>query len=225
MCVVTWLPYLDGSCVLTTNRDISLSRAHSHPPENHNSLAYPLDPIGKGSWIAISKSTIVCLLNAQSINTGKKFDSSRGGFVLELCTRSVESVNAELLVNYDAFQLIKADVPEQKLTHFDWNGSDLKVMEIEWTNPRLWASNTLYDEKVKKAKEERFNQFLENEALSTDSILKFHDSEKIDREHDLRNPLDQQILTTSITQVRMNLSKAEIIYTDLLNNSIHRLNI
>ena len=225
MCVVTWLPNLDGTCVLTTNRDISLTRPHSHPPENHNSLVYPLDPIGKGSWIAMSKSTIVCLLNAQSINTNNKFDSSRGEFVVELCTKPVESVNEEQLVNYDAFQLIKVNLTEHKLTHIDWDCSDLNVKEIDWTKPRLWASNTLYDERVKKQKEDRFHHVLDKQNLSLDSILKFHGAEKIDGNHDLRSPLGKKVKTTSITQVKMNLSKAEIFYTDLLNNSIHRLKI
>lgn len=229
MCVVTWISKIDGFCALTSNRDISISRPHSYPPNKINFLnkpiLYPEDPLGKGSWIATSSKAIVCLLNETSSNINQKYNYSRGKLVLELSTKSLDLYNKRLLSNYDSFQLVKANFSSKQLSHLKWNGSKLVLKQLKWNGSYLWSSNTIYLKNHKLKKEQRFKDFIEKNPYNSNLIFDFHDKERLIIENGIRNLAEELVITTSITQVKVKKSLVSMTYKDLLNNSLHCRNI
>lgn len=227
MCVVTWIPNLDGQCILTSNRDISTNRPHSNPPKkftlNSTILLYPIDPVGKGSWIAASKDSIVCLLNAQSAKTQKIFSSSRGGLVLDLCVNSSSFLNNVNLNQFEAFQLVKMKYANKSLEHILWDGSVLKKTVFNWAEPCLWASNTLYSKNCIQEKKNRFDKLISRNDITIKTIQDFHRGESIEKEKKVINPQGQTVKTTSITMLKMNSDLVDMSYIDLVNQTSNRL--
>ena len=142
-----------------------------------------------------------------------------------MCVNPSSFLSSENLNHYDAFQLVKIEYINKSLEHISWDGSERIITELNWSKPNLWTSNTLYSETEEMEKMNRFRQLVKNNSLSTDLIIEFHKSEKIEKEKGIKNPYDSPVATTSLTSVLLDKSGAKITYIDLLDKSLHCLSI
>jgi hypothetical protein len=108
MCTLAWQATGQSAWVVF-NRDEQLSRATGEPPQLREGpdgrvLAYPTDPVGGGSWIAVSSAGFcVALLNhyTASAPTPQSGERSRGQLVLEIAAAANEKGASELLREID----------------------------------------------------------------------------------------------------------------------------
>lgn len=138
MCTCSWTLNSDGY-ELFFNRDEQRSRAQALAPqqftENGTSFFMPVDPMGKGTWIASNHYGLsVCLLNYYQGQTPNGPLISRGLLVKQLAS-SQSVIEAEAIIKsldlsrMAPFSLLvfDADLTESngQVHGFQWNGSQL----------------------------------------------------------------------------------------------------
>ena len=100
---------------------------------------------------------------------------------------------------------------------FSWNGSDLRINNIDISQPKIWCSNTLYSgmefEKIRKSFEKSLN------VLTTrDSILEFHKSVSQPLNSDVYLIKNAGIKTVSSTSYQSNTN--ELYYKDFNEDKV-----
>lgn len=105
MCTLTWLANKEGYEVFF-NRDEQRSRTVAKPPcyDSETDSIMPIDPQGKGTWIAVNSSGVtLCLLNnyqAES-NTKTTIHTSRGLLIPILIKHGTHEKISQQLKNID----------------------------------------------------------------------------------------------------------------------------
>ena len=226
MCTVTYIPVGNKDFILTSSRDVPFSRERASSPkkyiEESTELCYPKDGKVGGTWIGFSsKNRLICLLNGGfKYHTSRtEYRKSRGLIVKELLKiddirKGLNNIN---LLNVEQFTLTIVDWNTTlELLEFVWDGKEkhLKIMSQE---PHIWSSSTLYDESVKKLRQDWFGDWKKNKELSQEKILKFHHSAGIGDPHiDLM--MDRKMGgTVSITSVIKSDQQVLMRYEDVLN--------
>jgi hypothetical protein len=226
MCTVTFLPLSNTDFIFTSNRDEQRLR-ETFPPkiykENGVEMLFPKDKVAGGTWIGVSsKKRLVCVLNGGFVKHQRKdnYGKSRGLIAKELLK---EKSMRPYIENLDLL-----DVEPFTMIIVDWNNDALNLVELVWdenqkhitkhkNEPKIWSSSTLYTEEVKDLRINWFQQWLiENESTSA-AILKFHHSEKGDKEQSIlmkRNYVE----TLSITSIKKVKKKIEMYYEDLVHS-------
>ncbi|HLF34992.1 MAG TPA: NRDE family protein, partial [Cyclobacteriaceae bacterium] len=226
MCTVTFVPVKEGF-FLSTNRDEIISRARVEWPveeERENfKLLYPRDQAGSGTWvIADSRNNAACLLNGAFLphTRREKYRHSRG-----LILRGIFSfpsmqdfADQYNLDDIEPFTLIV--VWDKHLFEFRWDGGTKHLYSLEWKNPKIWSSVTLYSPDMVKLREAWFNQWMGESGMreiNTAGILSFHKSADNGDPGVAIRMKRENIQTISITSIFASGNGLEMHYIDLVN--------
>lgn len=223
MCTVSYIPQ-NNDFILTSSRDESVNRPTSTPKKrrlNKESLIYPKDSKSGGTWIASSKSRILCLLNGKihkTVNALTKI--SRGQILLDnFKFLNTKDFLKQIPLKYvEPFILLQVDFAKKThIQEFNWNGEKLTVRSLDDTIPHLWTSTSLYSNEVKQKRHdllldwETKNQG--NNPIDFHLYLKENNPELFEIKKKKNN-----ILTTSITSVEIKDKKVSFLYSDFISN-------
>jgi uncharacterized protein with NRDE domain len=227
MCTVTFIPLKNKDFILTSNRDEQKTRETFFPKiykEEGVELLYPKDKIAGGTWIGTSsKKRLVCVLNGGFVNHVKKmsYAKSRGVIAKELlkANNSKEYITQLNLENVEPFTMVIVD----------WNDVQLHLYELIWDDnqkhftelkkqAKIWSSSTLYSESSKANREKWFQSWQKEQDISIENVLKFHHSELGDKTQSIlmKRPA---VETVSITSIKKEGDKVEMIYEDVISTS------
>jgi hypothetical protein len=231
MCTVTFFPKSDGY-LLTTNRDENPFRAQALAPAEYNiegkPIYFPMDPQGKGSWVAADENKAICLLNGafEKHKRRESYRHSRGIIVLNAFNYSdpIEFVNNTDVNGIEPFTLLL--VERTRVVEFRWDEAQKHVKELNSNEAHIWSSAPLYDERVRKLREDWLKDFQKQNAdPGPEAILGFHlnggnqiPEEKIKMWRNGGIPS-----SISVTQIHLSNNLVRMHYLDLLNESRHEI--
>ena len=185
MCTLTYR-LTDAGYELFFNRDEQRSREQALPPEINKSLnaIYPVDPAGKGTWIAVHQSGLsLALLNyyqAEKKAVAGEF-TSRGEIILTLLATPespVETLKSLMLNCYQPFQLCLFESgltsSNKQLLCFQWDGEQLN--ELKQTLP-ITSSGVDYPQ-VYQARKKMFKKMVATNQPTTQQLINYHQSQQ-----------------------------------------------
>ncbi len=234
MCVVTLLPITDGF-LLTVNRDEHTSRPVAIPPQtctlNGHTLVFPKDPQGGGTWLAASKTQVVCLLNGafpgdkpRATDEPRK---SRGLVVLDAFSYDDPYQFAEQY-NFGKVEACTMIIGQRKgtaptLFELRWNGHQTWLRPLEPDRPHIWSSVTLYDSGTMAMRKIWFTQFLQehHKQYAPDALFAFHQTAgrgDSARAFVMNRPADG-VRTVSLTQIAHTNQTSALRYLDCTTNT------
>ncbi len=181
MCTVTYLPQERGF-VFTSNRDEHFSRSKTvFPFEKRigkHSFYFPQDPLAFGTWIAINKNSLVCLLNGGFTKHKHlpPYRKSRGIIVLERFNYDsfdsfVETIDLNQIEPFTMISIIWDKPIEPILQEFIWDGETKNLSQKNSKEKQIWSSSTLYEEKIREERNEIFERLSPTSAYEA---LDFH---------------------------------------------------
>jgi len=181
MCTVSYLPNNFQSFTLTSNRD-ELTERQSDSPQifnyNSNAIIFPKDKRVFGSWIAMSKERVICILNGgfKSHQRKKEYRKSRGILVLDaLIEKGIEVFIEDYdLSDIEPFTLIWVDLNPSELFELIWDGIKLHKKQLDVTKAYFWSSSTLYNAEWRIKRERWFTKWLQENDTTANSIRDFH---------------------------------------------------
>jgi hypothetical protein len=210
MCTLTYR-LTESGYELFFNRDEQRSRAQAVIPRLDNELnaIYPIDPIGKGTWLAVHQSGLsLALLNyyqAEKKALQGEF-KSRGEIILSLLKNTdniFEAINCLPLKDYQPFQLCvflpDFSLNNNKLYSFQWDGICLN--EVNNTLP-ITSSGVDY-ERVYQARKNTFHQLMKKQLPSTETFINYHQSQQEDGALSV-NMSREDAHTVSFSQITVN---------------------
>ncbi|MCF8378413.1 MAG: NRDE family protein [Bacteroidales bacterium] len=227
MCTVSYIPLSDQSFVLTHSRDETIKRPISSPPMEKNAVnetvLYPIDPKGKGTWIGASRSgRMASLLNGGSHRHefNPPYKHSRGLIIPEYFNH----VNFEHFFNvYDfdglePFTLLIFE--DNKIYKTVKSENDIKVSILDNSRPYMFTSSSLYPPETDHARRLDFNRWLPGKFQPTDQeILEFHKKHLFEYTKNVYRPDEGHIIkTVSITMIKNSKIGVEMDYYDLVND-------
>lgn len=223
MCTVTYLP-LESGYLLTSNRDVPLSRARALPPKAYEhrgqTLWYPLDPPGQGTWMVtdLATRTLVLLNGAWEAHQRRSsYPVSRGVVLLNWMMASdadayFEQTDLDLI---EPFTVVDASI--QTLVEYRWDGRFRHRRELDILQPQIWSSVTLYSEQQAAVRAGWFANWLQEQPrFEAEDILTFHQTAGAeDPEQALCMRRPDGYATVSMTQVRIQHPTSNMFYQDL----------
>ena len=228
MCTVTYLPLPDG-CLITSNRDEARARDRAEFPAAHTfkgqSLVFPKDPRGKGSWIASNHTSSACLFNgAFEAHVPKPpYRHSRGLIPLEVLAHETldHFVQDYSLEGIEPFSIVV--YRPGVLQELKWDGQKAHLLDHDPSQPHIWASATLYSADVRRQRREDFDTWLNaNPEFSPTSIVGFHTQGSEDRENGLLIARESGLQTVSVTSMKhTHDAPTEMLYRDLITQELH----
>lgn len=202
MCTVTYFP-LKNKIVLTSNRDEKPNRS-AQEIHREKGIFYPKDATKNGTWFAVSENgNVIILLNGAFENHQRKteYKKSRGLIVLDLIKE--ENIFNALqyidLQNIEPFTLVIFQ--EKQLAEFRWDGTEKHLKILDNSRSYIWSSATLYDKSTREKREQIFQQFLQSEKISEETIWDFHHQKTNDLENGITIKRQNTIQTISTTQL------------------------
>jgi hypothetical protein len=224
MCTATYFPIADknSSFVLTHSRDEKAIRPVAHLPQptliNRQTVLFPQDPQGQGTWIATTDDRTVCLLNGAFVAHQPQYPyrHSRGIVVLDF----FEYANPEAFAdwydfrNLEPFTLLVAG--RGRLVEIRWNGKRLFFYEKDPKRPHIWSSVTLYAPDVVERREGWFRDWWhKNPEPSVADIRAFHlNAGDNDPTNSIRMNRDGKLFTVSLTSTVHEPNGTTMIYDD-----------
>ncbi|MGB5446344.1 MAG: NRDE family protein [Psychromonas sp.] len=180
MCTLTYL-LNDNGYELFFNRDELRSRQVAVAPafNHHLNAIYPVDPDGKGTWIAVHQSGLsLALLNfyqaEQALNNGNYL--SRGQIILYLLTDPTDVVGLLKKMDLHQYMAFKLCIfaPDLTNTHnkmrsFQWDGKTLS--EVDEAQPIISAGAEF--PLISKIRTARFRQIVSAEKPLRVQILSY----------------------------------------------------
>jgi hypothetical protein len=226
MCTVTYIPQGNNEFILTSNRDENISRATSKLETysiGREEVLLPVDPVSKGSWIAVSSSQRVsCILNGafHKHHHEPPYARSRGLVLLDYFEWPGFS---DFLDHYsfegiEPFTMIVCE-PDQ-LVEFRWDGEKTFAKNLNLDAAHIWSSTTLYDERARALRESWFWEWLrENPEPAIEDQLHFHrHGGPEDHVNGLIMNRENKVQTVSITGIDKKSSFASLKHQDLVQN-------
>ena len=228
MCTVTYLPLGKNNFMLTSNRDETPLRK-TLPPNNYMEegvkLTYPKDKLAGGTWIGVSeKKRLVCLLNGGFRIHKRKgnYRMSRGIIVKNILStkNAVAFINNFNFDDIEPFTLILVDCHKDLETYeLVWDGEKKHFKKLP-QEPKIWSSSTLYTEEMKRLRKDWFADWLsKNKDYTQETILEFHENEKLGDKTTSPKMKREFVETVSVTSVEKIQSGIEIKYLDFLKNN------
>jgi len=223
MCTATYLPLGTNQFVLTHSRDEKAIRPAAYPPRvfsvGGQSVTFPQDPQGSGTWIATSATLTACLLNGAFVahKPQPPYKHSRGLVVLDAFDYvSIDAfIHHHSFVGIEPFTLLLAETG--RLTELRWTGNRLAVTEKDPRKPHIWSSVTLYSNEMIQQREGWFSQWCrQTSPWSMEAIRQFHRvGGDGNPHHSLRMNRQNQYYTVSLTSVLHNGLLPQLYYEDL----------
>lgn len=222
MCTVTYIPTNSGY-FLTSNRDEHFSRPHAELPNRkqyeEGGIWHPKDGGAGGSWITLKKDgSSAVLLNGAFEKHFKQnsYRQSRGLIFLSIIKQQdlIQGFTNENLNGIEPFTLIIKTT--KGLFECNWDGQNKHQQKKDRSIAHIWSSCTLYNLEVRLKRESYFSDWLKiHEAPSAAQIVEIHQSRPFpnNAENFMMERFDG-ISTVSITCLKVDFEKSEIIYLD-----------
>ena len=202
MCTVTYFP-LKNKIILTSNRDEKPDRS-AQEIHQEKGVFYPKDATKNGTWFAVSESgNVIILLNGAFENHQRKIEyrKSRGLIVLDLIKKE-DVFNALQLIDLENIEPFTLVIFQKKqLAEFRWNGTEKHFKMLDHNRFYIWSSATLYDKTAREKRIQIFQEFLQNEKISEESIWDLHHQKTNDLENGITIKRQNTIQTISTTQL------------------------
>ncbi len=209
MCVLTYIPQKSGLVTITHNRDEHISRPEAVPPQAYSvgneTVIFPKDPQGGGTWFAVHQDWVCCLLNGafEAHLSQPPYRTSRGTIITSfLQYLDIQCFSAHF--NFDGiepFTFLVFNLKEKKIYQLVWDEKILQIVHLDATKEHIWSSSTLYSSKIKSTRKQIFQQFASIRP-SAKQIIDFH---KVNINNDLHQSffvnINDKIKTVAITQV------------------------
>lgn len=223
---------LENGFILTSNRDERALRAQAQFPHNYQSntgeVKFPRDGKAGGTWIAASKTKMICLLNGGFENHVKKssYRHSRGKVVLD----AFDYISFDdFRSNYDFLDLephtlVMIDFEDDlKLVELRWDGEKKHITKKSNIEPHIWSSVTLYTDDVIKKRQLWFKEWVTSHDFEVESIKEFHKTGgNGDTQNDFLMEREDSLKTISITSFEQNGAEINFLYEDLINKEISK---
>lgn len=237
MCTVTYIPHTNGF-YFTSSRDEQASRATIAPQKylvEGIELVFPRDERAGGTWIASSlKGKTACLLNGAFERHQRKesYAKSRGLILLESFQYSTTPEFADTidLNNIEPFTLLTLDYSDKNRFHFyefRWDGEKKYLKKLDTDTCQIWSSATLYLPTAQLMRKQLFENWIEkHKDLPDKNILNFHTTKHGLKENEdiiMKGILD--LMTVSISQVRLDNNGVTFNYFDRVNNTQNNYNL
>lgn len=223
MCTATYFPFSDtNDFVLTHSRDEKAVRPAAHLPQptliNGQSVLFPQDPQGHGTWIAATTDQTVCLLNGAFMAHQPQYPyrHSRGIVVLDFFQYANPEAFADWydFKNLEPFTLLVAGCG--RLVEIRWNGRRLFFHEKDPQRPHIWSSVTLYTPEVVEKREGWFREWgYKNREPSVADVRAFHlNAGDNDPTNSIRMNRDGKLFTVSLSSAFYEQTGMTMIYDD-----------
>ena len=233
MCTLTYRLTAQGY-QLFFNRDEQRTRPQAVPPTIDEALqsAYPIDPTGGGTWIAVHQSGVsLALLNyyQAQVKSGLKTFISRGVIIPKLLLDSENIHNALLNMDLSVFQSFNLCVfgcnlsakkgQEEQATQYIWNGQDLTFSTLKVLDSQPITSSSVDFETVYAYRKQQFNNMINTQATMAD-YLAYHQHQGESGKCSV-NMFREDAKTVSFTQISVDQNqvlgqKVNIEYLDYL---------
>ncbi len=225
MCTATYFPFADSNAfVLTHSRDEKSIRPAAHQPRlseiNGQSVVFPQDPQGQGTWIATTADQTVCLLNGAFVAHQPQYPyrHSRGIVVLDFFQYANPEAFADWydFRNLEPFTLLVAG--HNRLVEICWNGRRVFFHEKDPKHPHIWSSVTLYMPEVVEKREGWFRDWWhKNPEPSVNDVRRFHlQAGEGDPTNSIRMNRDNKLFTVSLTSALYESNGTTLIYDDFV---------
>jgi hypothetical protein len=213
MCTLTYL-LKDNGYELFFNRDEQRSRLLATPPKinKENGAIYPIDPVGGGTWIAVSKngSSLALLNNYQAPFNHHYEIISRGQLILSLLQSEgdiIKQLRTMDLRVFQPFQLClfpeNLSTQNQSIYCVKWDGTQLTQVDVDIKIDLPITSSGINFVEVSKKRRFRFEQLIDkNEPLSA-QLKDFHFSKEEHGKHSV-NMEREDAKTVSISHISVN---------------------
>ena len=234
MCTLTYRLTAQGYQVFF-NRDEQRTRPQAIQPQFDSRLhsAYPVDPTGGGTWIAVHETGVtLALLNyyQAQVDPSQKTFISRGVIIPHLLA-DIDNVHQQLLdmdlTQFQAFQLCVFDKNLSKNTvesafaqQYIWDGKSLtfSTLSIETSLP-ITSSSVDYD-LVYAARKGKFQSMIEQSQSTTSDYINYHQEQGEIGKCSVRM-FREDAKTVSFTQISVNQTleignKVQVNYIDYL---------
>ena len=222
MCTATYLPISPSGFILTHSRDEKAIRPPARSPQavaiGGQSVTFPQDPQGMGTWIASASGLTACLLNGAFVphQAQPPYRHSRGLVTLDVFDyASVDSfIQHYPFAGIEPFTLLLLD--NSQLTELRWTGKRLFVNEKDPKKPHIWSSVTLYTSAIIQQRERWFAQWQQRVShWSVAAIRAFHKTAGDGDAHNALRMNRPQYVTVSLTSVVSDGQQTDMIYEAL----------
>jgi len=230
MCTVTYIPKVNNTFILTSNRDEAIGRNTLAPDfydVNGVKMLFPKDEVAGGSWIGISqKCRLISLLNGGfecHEHTGN-YKMSRGVVVKELLKAEDvhEAITAFDFNNIEPFTIVALDWQSDLLAiELVWDGREKHLTELD-DSPRIWSSSTLYNSAARSKRKTWFDEFSQKTNWSISELFGFHTSAG-EGNANIDLLMDKgHIKTVSVTQVEKMEENCTMTYYDFQKEEVKK---
>lgn len=208
MCVLTYIPTGSGNFLLTNNRDENPSRPKALVPKEYflhdQTITFPKDPLGGGTWIAHNKKQSVILLNGG--HTIHKYNppyrQSRGMVVLDYFAFQDPKTfyDQYIFEGIEAFTLV---IVGEVISEIRWDHNGKTFNEFNAQEAKIWSSVTLYTPQIIEKRQQWFDSFLsQNPNPSREIALHFHENGGDgDEQNSLKMQRGELVKTLGISQI------------------------
>lgn len=233
MCTVSFLPLQNGF-ILTSNRDEVKSRKANFPKTYHSKsgvVVFPQDPKAGGTWIAGSKTKMICLLNGafQKHTHNPPYKHSRGKVVLDAFDFDDFS---SFRKNYDfsniePHTLVMIDYADRlEIVELKWDGHQKHVTVKDKNESHIWSSVTLYSDTIIAERNSWFEDWKSKNKFSLQAIKTFHKTGGTGNiKNDLLMQRNEDLKTISVTSFEHQSQKTRIVYEDLVVESVTEIEL
>jgi len=234
MCTLTFIPSNTNEVIITSNRDEHISRGNSAFPvsvtKKRGEVYFPQDPKAGGTWLAASNRGVITVLLNGAFEKHKHrppYRLSRGIILLD--TFDFKSIN-DFRTGYDLtdiepFTLVQFDTHHKQIFELRWDGSIQYFTQLDYDNPHIWSSATLYSKEIRMERKHWFSEWLENPELTPDKMLDFHKFGGKDVTNSITMNRGNGLQTVSISQIIGTGNILKLTHLNLLNHSSKTINI
>jgi Transport and Golgi organisation 2 len=231
MCTVSFL-HINDAVYITSNRDEHHTRSKAFAPakligSHGESIVYPKDPDGGGTWIALKENgNAAVLLNGGFVKHEPVYPyrKSRGLIFLEIIEQRhpIEKFSTIDLLEIEPFTLVLYFY--ERLFECRWDGEEKHISQLDAGIPHIWSSVTLYSEEIRLKRAGWFNEWMVNNPNpKVEDIIRFHQfAGDGDSQNNLLMNRDGQYFTVSITSLQINSASSTMEYLDLIQQKTHR---
>lgn len=236
MCTLTYRLTEEGYQVFF-NRDEQITRSQAISPEINALLkaAYPIDPTGGGTWIAVHENgTSLALLNyyQAQIDPSLKNFTSRGVIIPYLLTVIDDIQNELMKMDLSVFQAFQLCVFESNLSEktkmeslasqYIWDGKKLTTSIISVCSSLPITSSGVDYETVSAYRKQQFNLMLGSGKGTADDFIAYHQQQGNSGKCSVKM-CREDAQTVSLTQISVNQqlplgAKISVSYLDYLND-------
>lgn len=224
------------------NRDEQRTRSQALIPkiDTARHAIYPIDPVGKGTWLAVHQSGLsLALLNYYQAEKGqaekghaekgqteyetlKDIFISRGEIILKLLEKApdvIEALKAMTLSCYQPFQLCifaaGLTSKKEKLLCFQWDG--VKLTELKQALP-ITSSGVDYPQ-VYQAREATFKRMVNTSNPTAKELIDYHYSQQSEGKLSVNmSRIDAKTVSFSHIEIAQNI---QFEYRDHHDNQTH----